>query len=345
MLHLVIITPVFAVDELDSISLPFMQIFCKELLRTNKVTLTIISEQYPTHDNYSWNGITVHTLKKNTPKFLYKFLRKYRLRKTLQNIHRTNRIDVVHNFWFNILGQISEKFSSEKNIRHLITLTGQDILPDNKYLPLITGYSGKLISPSEFHKNKLLENYKVDVRVIGWGIEPVKLTHAERSIDLIHCGWINSVKNNLQFLEIVNELKKTGSIKKVVICGGGPLFKELLADIQRLDLNDLIEIKNSIPRSEVLELMQKSKILVHTSHFESFGLVLAEGLACNCTVISTPVGIAFENKNIICCNSTEEFTAKIKAALQNFENNSEENIFEYPITKTVEEYIEVYKSL
>ena len=83
-------------------------------------------------------------------------------------------------------------------------------------------------------------------------------------------------------------------------------------------MNTLIEIKTSIPRDQVLNLMQQSKILVHTSNFESFGLVLAEALAANCIVISKPVGIAFDNETIITCKTTEEFVSSIRKELKSY---------------------------
>ncbi len=341
MVHLVIITPIFATDEQDSISLPFLQLFCKELIRKG-VALTIISEQFPKHSDYTWNGIKVYTLKKSTPKLFYKFLRKKRLTSCLKKIHASNPINVIHNFWFNILGQISEQFALENKIKHLITLTGQDVLARNPLLGEIKNYSGQLVCPSGFQKLKIQELFPLEPKVIAWGIEEVEPIDKERDIDLIQCGWINSVKNNFQFLEIVQALYQSGHIQKVVICGGGPMFAELQNNIAKLELGTIISTKDSIPRAEVLQLMQQSKILVHTSHFESFGLVLAESLASGCIVVSTPVGIAYDDDEILKCITTDDFVSTIKYQLELNKNQKRNKINRYPIEKTVESYLELY---
>lgn len=339
--HVTIITPVFAIDEQDSVNVPFLQIYCKELLKTN-IKLTIIAEQYPQRNNYTWNGVNVITLKRKTPKVIYKFLRRPRLVKALKAIHEKNPIHLIHNFWFNILGQISEKYALMNGIKHLTSLAGQDILPSNKYITAITGYSGSLVCPSLFHKLKLQENYSVSPKIISWGLDDFILKRQERSIDLILCGWINSVKNYPEFLKIVKALQQEPLLKKVVICGGGPLLNNLISDVRAHGLNTLIEIKTSIPRDQVLNLMQQSKILVHTSNFESFGLVLAEALAANCIVISKPVGIAFDNETIITCKTTEEFVLSITKELKRYTDVDRPYPNQYPIQKTVEEYLKIY---
>ena len=342
MLHVLIITPIFSVSDDDSVTLPFLQLFCKELLKKN-VHVTILAEQYPQKSDYLWHGIQVHTLKRKTPRILYKFLRKYRLTHCLKKIHTELPITVIHNLWFNILGDISEEFSLKNGIKHITTLAGQDILPSNKLLPKITRYTGELICPTIFQRNTLHKQYSVNTRIIGWGIEEIDPGDAERTIDLIHCGWINSVKNNTLFLEIVQALHAHNLLKKVVVCGGGPDFNSFLKSVEQMKLNTLIEIKNSIPREEVLGLMKQSKILVHTSHFESFGLVLAEALACNCIVISSPVGIAGDVKEIFKCTTLNEFVQQIEKKLVDYKTPQTAFPAKYPISSAVKQYLEVYE--
>lgn len=339
--HIVLITPVFAINDEDTINVPFIQLFCKELLR-REVTLTIVSEKYPLSGNYHWNGANVHTVKQKTPRIFYKFLRKKKLYDVLEEIHSKEKIDVIHNFWFNILGAISEKFAKRNTIAHITTMSGQDVLPDNPFLKQANTYKGRLFCLSPFHRLQLSRYSKAEAEVISWGIEPIHYHKKERIIDLIICGWINSVKNHDLFLQIVDRLRNENTKVKAVICGGGPLFDDLIKKVHERGLNKIIEIKNSIPRSEVLDLMQQSKILVHTSNFESYGLVLAEGLACGCQVISTPVGVAWKNNDIITCDSTEEFVTQIKQVLNNRIQSATPNMSNYLIQNTVDEYMKVY---
>lgn len=344
MYHIVIISPIFATGEDDSINLPFLQLHCRELLRRG-VKLNIISEQYPATNNYQWHGAQVHTIKRRTPKWIYKFFRKRKLLACLRNIHQHHPIHLIHNYWFNILGEISFEFAATRRIPHLVTLSGQDILASNPYIRKITAYRGTLVTPSLFHKKQLVEYYPVNPEVIGFGIDHIPLVKQERDIDLLLCGWVNQVKNYPLFLDIVGQLAEHGTVKKAVICGGGPLMADLKTQIASRGLSHRIVILDSVPREDVLRTMQCSKILVHTSHFESFGLVLAEALACNCHVVSRPVGIAYSDPDIVRCETAEEFVRVISGILNDYTPPDWKAASRYSIQTSVDQYMALYQRL
>lgn len=340
MLNIVIITLGFAVNENDLVSVPFLQLYLKDLLKHN-VKLTIIATQFPASKNYQWHGIEVITLVKKESKLRSKLLYKYRLHKTLQALNKKNKIDVIHHIWFNDDVYSTQKFSLKHHIKHIVTFAGQDALKENKALKNIYNYHGKLVCVSKFQQLKLEETTSVKTNIIHWGIENIKPDESSKSIDIISCGWINDIKNHSLLIDIIYECCKIKEIQKVVICGDGPELKHLIKKIQLLKLEHVIEIKGSIPRDEVIELMKKSKILVHTSHFEGFGLVLAEGLACGCKVISTPVGIAYDDISIITSNNKHEFVQEINKQLPTPKKVNIHN--HYPLADTVTNYLSLYK--
>lgn len=314
MLNIVIITPGFPVDEKDTICLPFLQLYIHELIK-QQIHVTVITDQHPIKENYTWNNVKVYTLRKKGSNLVSKLFKHFRLKKTLLFLHKKNNITAIHNFWFNELVLPVQDFAIKYGIQHITTFAGQDVLPDNNSLKNLDIYTGDLVCFSKFQQLKFNEVYTRKSELIHLGIDDIVVNDQPRSIDLISCGWINSIKNHSLFVDIVYELVKTNQIQKAVICGGGTELLPLIRKIEALNLQHIIEIKGSLQRSEVINLMQQSKILVHTSHYESFGLVLAEGLACNCFVVSTPVGIAFEDKDIIRCNTRDEFVREIMACL------------------------------
>ncbi len=339
MLNVVIISPGFAVDENDTLCLPFIQIYIKELIKNPNINLRIISEQYPIKDNYSWNSIQIHTLQKKSGSFFNKLLAKLKLKQCLNQLNNESQINVIHHFWLSKLTLISAKFCKQNNIKHVLTLAGQDSIQAYKFInPTIINYS-RVFCMSPFHLKTLQETTKLDARIIEWGIETITPTYKERTIDLLFCGWINEVKNANQFIEIVEKLNSTAVLNKVVICGGGEGLTYLKQNIHNRGLQNLIELKGETPRNEVLNMMQQTKMLIHTSNFESFGLVLVEALACGCKVLTKPVGIAYLNKHMIACDTTDEFVNEIKTHIN---DNSISHFQNFSINKTINAYMEIY---
>jgi 1,2-diacylglycerol 3-alpha-glucosyltransferase len=343
LINLVIISPGFPIDENDSTCLPFLQLIIKELMKQGNIKITVIAEQYPMSENYTWNGISVITLRKKESKLYYKIFRFFRLKHILKKLNKHEKINVIHNFWFSNSVLITDKFAASNSIKHITTLAGQDVLPANPALKKLDSYKGQLFCTSQFQLEKLLENYNVKAEIIELGIEKIKPGLGERTIDLIFCGWINTLKNYNQFIEIVSAINRITALNKVVVCGGGDDLSILREKIKLLGLQSLIEVKGEIPRANVIEQMRKSKILIHTSGYESFGLVLIEGLACGCYVISKPVGVALTEPQIIKCSTTEEFIDRSLLFLDKKVANNL-SVFNYPVSKTVSKYLEVYQS-
>jgi len=339
MINLVIISPGFAVDENDSVCLPFIQIYIKELIKNPNIHLRIISEQYPLKENYKWHGVDVYTLLKRKKTILDKFWFSFRLKQCLKKLHQECNINVVHHFWLSKQTLISADFCKHHSIKHVVTLAGQEVLNAKKFINSTILHYSQTFCLSEFHLKKLKENINLNARVIEWGIEEITPIDNERKIDLLFCGWINEVKNTNQFIEIVLQLKSKNKITRVVICGGGRGLTTLQQKIKEIGLQNIIELKGEIQRHEVLAYMQQSKILVHTSHFESFGLVLIEALASGCKVVSKPVGIAYQNKEIITCERTDEFVIQIEKLI---ENHTVQFKNDFAIQKTVDAYLKVY---
>jgi glycosyltransferase involved in cell wall biosynthesis len=270
-------------------------------------------------------------------------MRYSRLKRALKKINQHDKIDVVHNFWFTKSALIASQFSLKNHVKHLVTFSGQEVLATNKLLSKLNLYKGLLFCLSEFHRERLKESTRVSARIIEPGIEDIEIKNIEKDIDLIFCGHISKLKNYERFIEIVAAVQKTAPLKKVVMCGGGDGLTSLKSKLQLLGLQNLVDIKGEIPRSEVIELMHRSKLLLHTSEFESFGLVLVEALACNCHVISTPVGIAWKHPKIISCITDEEFISKVKFCLSQ-ENKMEVKAAKHLVSDMADKYLDVYKS-
>ena len=82
---------------------------------------------------------------------------------------------------------------------------------------------------------------------------------------------------------------------------GSEYLEELRQTVVDLNLGSHIEFLDNLPQTEIRNLLNKSKLLIHTSKFETFGLVAAEANAMGVPVLTTNSGSLLEivesNKN------------------------------------------------
>jgi hypothetical protein len=86
--------------------------------------------------------------------------------------------------------------------------------------------------------------------------------------------------------------------------------------------------------------MQRSKILIHPSNFESFGYVFAEALVKGMNIVSFNVGCALEHPKWFIAKDEKDFVNISINLLSGKLNFSPYNPFQ--LTETVKLYAEVY---
>lgn len=95
----------------------------------------------------------------------------------------------------------------------------------------------------------------------------------------------------LQAVELVSSKKKNwdfliiGSYDDAVLS----LYKKIPKEIQ-----ERINLTGTLPAAEVLDKMQRSKIILSTSRWESFSLVTVEALSRGCSVVCTPCAMEMQ---------------------------------------------------
>ncbi|NKI19559.1 glycosyltransferase [Spongiibacter sp. KMU-166] len=135
---------------------------------------------------------------------------------------------------------------------------------------------------------------------------------------LIWVGRLDYQKDPLKFLELAKITSRPA-----IIVGDGPLEKDVKDFISANKLNEKVL---HLPFQEnVMSLIANAYLLIMTSRFEGFGLVLVEALAAGTPVISTncsygPSEIICDGKNGILLNdgaSADEFAVAIDSIGQN----------------------------
>ncbi len=138
----------------------------------------------------------------------------------------------------------------------------------------------------------------------------------------------------------MEEIKTLKPDIKCILAGTGSEEAKLKSFINEKELNDNIKLTGLISRKEILELMQRSKILLHPSTFEGFGFVFAEALSSGMNIVSFDVGATVKNSKWFIAKDEEDFfsiTAKLVSSKLDF---TPVNIF--PIKEMVEQYASIY---
>ncbi|MBC8757587.1 glycosyltransferase [Kordia sp. YSTF-M3] len=297
--HIVFLTPGFAESEEDSTTIPALQVFLKSIRKAlPNAKLTLLAFQFPfTKKTYDWHGIEVIPL--NGQNRRLKKLQTWRkATKTLKKLHKTQNIDTIHSFWIGECSKVGQRFAEKHSINHVVTVMGQDASIENSHAKNLIHSNAKMVTLSKNHHAALLKTYNLESTIIPWHLDVAEFPELqENAIDILGVGSLNTVKNYSDFIEIISALAKKHKNLNVAIIGDGALQNELEIQIQNLGLENTITLLGKLPRTEVLKKMAQSRILLHTSSYESFGFVFLEALYSGMQIASYDVGLAKASKN------------------------------------------------
>lgn len=150
----------------------------------------------------------------------------------------------------------------------------------------------------------------------------------DRKIALFNISWCS--KKNLirkgipELLDAIKLIKDEGIDIKLTLAGlKGDGTEFLLNKIDKLKITSETNYLGMISRDEKINLLRTIEIYVQPSHYEGFGLAIAEAMGCGACVIVCDVGAVREvvgNCGIyVTPGSPEELASAIKKAL--FDNN------------------------
>jgi glycosyltransferase involved in cell wall biosynthesis len=142
---------------------------------------------------------------------------------------------------------------------------------------------------TDFLQKEFYKNYGISPgHVIPVGIDPDSFPSppATRDIDILGVGSLMPLKQYDLFIRLIKDLSKTQPGIKAVIRGSGTEESKLKSLIKELQLESNISILAEMPYAEVLQLMQRAKVFLHTANYEGFGTVCLEALNAGTHVLS-----------------------------------------------------------
>ena len=234
-------------------------------------------------------------------KYLQEFIEK------LNKNYDLKSFDVIHaHYWLS--GLIAKHISNEFNIPFIFTAHSLGIFLEgyNKERvdceKLIMTSSDFTTVSSNFEQNLISENYQLDnnkIKKITPGIDR-SLFSPDLSLNrkniFLSIGRIQQQKGQLDTLEFLNNFRKVENDFICYFIGGpsGNSGKEYLVKLKEqvveLNLETHVKFLENLPQTKIKELLNESKLLIHTSQFETFGLVAIEANAMGVPVLSTNSG-------------------------------------------------------
>lgn len=175
---------------------------------------------------------------------------------------------------------------------------------------LIRGYkecNNHFLCISEFMKEWVIEHLEADPKacsIINNAVDtglfrPMEVERDDSAFHLIAVGKLNYNKNQQFLVRVVAELMKIGVESDLTLLGSGaeePKLKQLATE---LGVGERIHYPGTIDDPEIY--LNKADLLVHASHYEAFGLVLLEAMACGKPVVcfndGGPAEVAVDRHN------------------------------------------------
>ena len=229
----------------------------------------------------------------------------------LEENFELENFDIIHaHYWLS--GLVAKQISEEINIPYLFSSHSLGVFLEgyNKERvdceKMVMTSSNYVTASSQYEHVMISENYKIDenkIKKITPGLDHKIFTpdlNLPRENIFLSIGRIQEQKRQLETIKFLNNFRK---IDNSFLCYfiGGPSGKsgvdylaELEESVKEFNLESHVEFLGNLTQTEIKILMNRSKLLIHTSQYETFGLVAIEANAMGVPVLTTNRGSLME---------------------------------------------------
>lgn len=151
----------------------------------------------------------------------------------------------------------------------------------------------KIVFVSKFMKDLVHDRVAMATKVKSQVIpnfidESIENNKSAISGDLITIGTLEPRKNQVFIISILNELHQLGYKYTLTIIGDGPDRKRLESEVEKYGLEGFVTFTGYLPKAS--SVISNHRAYIHTSIFESMGIVLIEALSKGKPVFAIPSG-------------------------------------------------------
>ena len=227
--------------------------------------------------------------------------------KKLEETFELNNFDVIHSHYW-LSGLVAKDISSKFNIPFIFTSHSLGVFlegynNERTDCEKIVMTSSHFVTASTNYENILLsESYKIDkkkIKLIKPGVDESLFSpdpNLSKENIFLSIGRIQKQKRQLEAIEFLSSFREIENDFKCYFVGGpsgtsgDDYFVGLKEIVKELDLESHVEFLGNLPQSKIRELLNRSKLLIHTSQYETFGLVAIEAHSVGVPVISINQG-------------------------------------------------------
>ncbi len=227
--------------------------------------------------------------------------------KKLEETFELNNFDIIHSHYW-LSGLVAKDISDKFNIPYIFTSHSLGVFlegynNERADCEKIIMTAANFVTASSNYENSLIsESYKIDkkkIKLINPGVDE-NLFSPDPSLlrenIFLSIGRIQKQKRQLEAIEFLNTFREIENDFKCYFIGGpsgtsgDDYLLELKEIVKELNLESHIEFLGNLPQSKIRELLNRSKLLIHTSQYETFGLVAIEAHSVGVPVVSINQG-------------------------------------------------------
>jgi glycosyltransferase involved in cell wall biosynthesis len=207
--------------------------------------------------------------------------------------------DVVYSWWANLNSVFTVLFSAVLRKKSIVVVGGYEVayVPEIHYgtllsikgrveVKFIMRHASKILAVSESSKKEILRFVKPKTLKLvynGIDVEKFKPLNTKENL-VITVGGISHVAIKKKRFDVFVEASKNLAVGQFVLIG---IFLD--GSIQQLKSKAASNVKFTgyVPEETLLQYYQKAKVYCQLSTQESFGVALAEAMACGCVPVVT----------------------------------------------------------
>ena len=310
-------SPFGSVGKFDSGGLNvYVQQISKQLSNENNVTVVTAEKA----ENFKTDNLDFYSLDLFEPGLSVddKEIHLQEFKTKLEENFELENFDIIHaHYWLS--GLIAKQISEEKNIPYVFSSHSLGVFLEgyNKERvdceKMVMTSSNFVTASSHYEHVMISENYKIDenkIKKITPGLDRKIFTpdiNLPRENIFLSIGRIQEQKRQLETIKFLNNFRKIDSSFFCYFIGGpsgksgDDYLAELKESVKEFNLESHVEFLGNLSQTKIKDIMNRSKLLIHTSQYETFGLVAIEANSMGVPILSINTGSLIEiienNKN------------------------------------------------